>query len=261
MKSRGFIGRAASFVPGLLSLLFLPWFLHHLQPPQNADTTHAQNFARSKLEEMGPASRAEKFLIATLILVIAGWMTSPWHGIGNTVVALTGVCVLLLSRVLDWDDILENKRAWEALIWFAALLMMADQLSRQGVMQILFGPVFATIQGWPWAFGLAALVLAYFYAHYGFASLTAQISALYAIFLAAAIAIGSPISLAVWTLAFSSNLNAGITHFGTGSAPIYFGEAYVSQRAWWSIGLVVSFVNLAVWFGIGSIWWSVIGLW
>jgi DASS family divalent anion:Na+ symporter len=252
---------AASFVPGVLTLLFLPWFLHYLQPPQRSDTSHAQAFARARLAEMGPASRSEKLLFLTLLLVIAGWITSPWHGTSNTVVALTGVCALLLTRVLDWDDILGNRRAWEVLIWFATLLMMADQLSRQGVMQIVFEPMFAAVHGWPWAFTLAAVVIVYFYAHYGFASLTAQISALFPIFLAAAISLGSPAPLAVWALAFCSNLNAGLTHFGTGSAPVYFTEGYVPQRTWWLVGLILSGVNLALWIGIGSMWWSLIGLW
>jgi divalent anion:Na+ symporter, DASS family len=48
---------------------------------------------------------------------------------------------------------------------------------------------------------------------------------------------------------------------GTGSAPVYFGAGYVSQSDWWVIGFIVSVVNLAIWFGVGLIWWRVIGLW
>jgi DASS family divalent anion:Na+ symporter len=30
---------------------------------------------------------------------------------------------------------------------------------------------------------------------------------------------------------------------------------------WWRIGAVVSLVNLAVWLGVGGLWWKVLGLW
>jgi DASS family divalent anion:Na+ symporter len=65
--------------------------------------------------------------------------------------------------------------------------------------------------------------------------------------------------MAALPLAFFSNLNAGITHYGTGSAPVYFGAGYVSQTDWWKLGFIVSLVNIAVWLGIGPVWWKLIG--
>ena len=75
--------------------------------------------------------------------------------------------------------------------------------------------------------GLAALVLVYIYAHYAFASMTAHVTALYPAFFGAALAIGAPPLLAALALAYFSNLNAGLTHYGTGSAPVFFGAGYV----------------------------------
>jgi DASS family divalent anion:Na+ symporter len=251
----------AASLPGLCSFAFIPWLLHNLNPPQLRETAHAQAFAQSKLDALGPMTRKEGTLLIILGLVIVGWMTSPWHGLGITAVAMAGVCAILLSGVLTWEDILGNAKAWEVIVWFAALLMMADELSRQGVIRAIFDTGFGRLEGWPWAFSLAALALCYFYAHYGFASLTAQISALFPGFLGAALAVGAPPALAVWTLAFLSNLNAGLTHYGTGSAPVYFAGTYVSQNTWWAIGFVVSVVNLAIWLGLGPLWWNFLGLW
>jgi DASS family divalent anion:Na+ symporter len=62
-------------------------------------------------------------------------------------------------------------------------------------------------------------------------------------------------------LAFFSNLNAGLTHYGTGSAPVFFGAGYVAPGAWWKLGFLISLVNIAIWLGLGSVWWKVIGLW
>jgi DASS family divalent anion:Na+ symporter len=251
----------AASVPGLCTFAIIPWLLHELCPPDLRDTEHARDHARSKLRHIGPMSRAEKFLVAIMLVVMAGWISAPWHGISNTAVALGGVCVILLLRVISWDDLLGDRSAWDALIWFALLLMMAEQLNEQGVIGLISHSVFRHIHGWPWPVTLAALSIAYLYAHYTFASMTAHVSALFPGFLAAALAAGVPAPVAVWPLAFFSNLNAGITHYGTGSAPVYFGAGYVAQNQWWTIGFVVSVVNLAIWLGVGLIWWQIIGLW
>jgi DASS family divalent anion:Na+ symporter len=102
--------------------------------------------------------------------------------------------------------------------------------------------------------------LLYLYSHYAFASLTAHVTALYPAFLAGTLATGAPPMLAALLLAFFSNLDAGITHYGTGSAPIFFGAGYVSQAKWWKLGFLISLVNVFIWFVIGSFWWKAIGL-
>lgn len=251
----------AASLPGLCTFALIPWLLYQLSPPDLRDTEPARLHARKRLQHIGPMSRPERLLLVIMLAVVVGWITSPWHGLNNTAVALGGVCAILLTQVSSWDDLLGDKSAWDALIWFAPLLMMAEQLNEQGVIAHISGSVFSHVHGWPWPVTLAVLGLAYVYAHYTFASMTAHVSALYPGFLAAALAAGVPPQLAVWPLAFFSNLNAGITHYGTGSAPVYFGTGYVSQSNWWTIGFIVSVVNLAIWFGVGLIWWRLIGLW
>jgi len=87
------------------------------------------------------------------------------------------------------------------------------------------------------------------------------VTALYPGFLAAALVGGVPPLLAALALAYFSNLDAGITHYGTGSAPVFFGAGYVRQGEWWRIGFLISIVNLIIWMGVGMWWWKVIGLW
>ena len=251
----------AASVPGLCTFALIPWLLHQLHPPDLQDTEHARAHAREKLQHMGPMSVPERKLVVIMLGVIAGWITSPWHGVQNTTVAFAGVCALLLANVVAWDELLSDTKAWDALIWFAPLLMMADQLNEQGVIGVISGAMFQHLHGWPWALALAVLAVSYLYAHYGFASMTAHVSALFPSFLGAALAAGVPPQLAVLPLAFFSNLNAGLTHYGTGSAPVFFGPGYVTQRTWWTLGLIVCTVNMAIWLGVGLVWWHLLGLW
>lgn len=225
------------------------------------NTELARAMARDELRKMGGLSRKETWLVVILLFVMAGWITSPWHGVSNTIVALAGVSALLLTGVISWEDLLAERRAWEALIWFGALIMMADRLLQVGVVKQLSEVAFRYVHGWPAIGALVALILIYLYIHYGFASMTAQVTALYPGFLAAALANGISPVVAALSLAYFSNLNAAMTHYGTGSAPVYLGTGYVSQRTWWKVGFLLSLVNVALWLGGGLLWWKLLGWW
>src|SRR6185369_11573904 len=229
--------------------------------PEIRDTAPARDLARAELARRGPLSREEKWLMVIMVGVMVGWVSSPWHGIPNTFVALAGLSAILLAKVLTWDDLLDEKRAWDALIWFGPLVMMADQLNEIGVIKILSGKLFGLMAGWPMGLVLFALVASYCYVHYSFASMTAHVTALYPGFLAAALAAGVPPMLAALPLAYFSNLNAAMTHYGTGSAPVFFNAGYVRQSDWWRYGFFISLVNLVIWLGIGPLWWKLIGIW
>ncbi|MFP1462924.1 anion permease [Escherichia coli] len=42
---------------------------------------------------------------------------------------------------------------------------------------------------------------------------------------------------------------------------IYYGAGYVSQREWWRLGFIVMLLNIVIWFGLGAVWWKILGLW
>ena len=105
------------------------------------------------------------------------------------------------------------------------------------------------------------LSLVCFYSHYFFASNTAHVSSMYSAFLAVAIVVGTPPLLAALILAFFSNLFSGMTHYGTGPAPVLFGSGYVELGTWWKLGGLIGVVNIIVWMGIGGLWWKLIGVW
>jgi DASS family divalent anion:Na+ symporter len=251
----------AAAVPGLGSLIAVPYLIYRLCPPEIRDTQAAQSHAIGELRRMGPLSGKELRLLVILLGVMAGWVTSPWHGLHNAFVALAGVSALLLARVLAWDELLHETKAWDALVWFAGLLMMADALLDSGVIKIVSSAVFAHLTGWPWPLAAAFLACTYLYVHYGFASMTAHVTALYPGFLAAGLVAGAPPLLMALLLAYFSSLDAAMTHYGTGSAPVYFGAGYVSQATWWRVGFIASVVNLFIWLGVGSLWWKLLRLW
>jgi DASS family divalent anion:Na+ symporter len=251
----------AAFVPGVVSLAVVPWVLYRLFPPEVRETPGARALARERLADMGPVGRAEWIMLFCFVLLLTLWILSGTLGVHTTVTAMLGLVVLLVTGVLTWDDVLREKGAWDTLVWFSALVMMASYLTELGVI-----PWFSeTVGGWfggvGWLSGFLALSLVYFYSHYFFASNTAHVSAMYAPFLGVALALGTPPVLAALVLAFFSNLFSSMTHYGTGPAPVLFGAGYVEVTTWWRLGFIVSLVNLAVWLGVGGLWWRLLGLW
>lgn len=251
----------AASLPGVVSLLVVPWLLYRLDPPEVTETPNATALAREKLHAMGAVSRHEWIMLAGFVLLLTLWILGGRIALHTTVTALLGLTLLLVTGVLTWDDVLREKGAWDTLVWFSALVTMAAYLSTLGLIP-WFGETVGqrfTATAWPVAFG--ALCLVYFYSHYLFASATAHLSAMYAPFLGVALVVGTPPLLAALALGFVSNLWGSTTHYGAGPAPILFGAGYVPVTDWWKHGLVVSVANIAIWFTVGSVWWKVLGIW
>lgn len=251
----------AAIVPGILALLVIPYFLYKFYPPDLKKTPEAKQLARTELAKMGPMSKGEMILTGVFIGSLLLWSTSQYTKLDATVVALLAVCVMLATQVISWKDVIEQKNAWDTLIWMGSLVALATYLEKLKFIAWFAKTVGAMMAGIPWTMALFLLIIVYFYAHYGFASLTAHISAMYAAFAAVAVAAGAPVFLAALCLAFMSNLCMSLTHYAAGPAPIYFGSGYVDQGTWWKLGFLISVINLVIWVGVGAAWWKVLGLW
>ncbi len=251
----------AAVVPGILSLVLTPLVVYWLCAPGVTSTPEAPALARTALRNLGPMSRNEWLMAAITGCLLMAWISGPRIGLDPTSAALIAVGALLLAGVLVWDDLLQEREAWNTFIWFAVLVMLAGFLTQFGLIAWFSAHVSATFGGTPWAPGFLALSLVYFYAHYFFASNTAHIGALFAPFLAVALALGTPPYLAALVLAFFSNLFACLTHYGTAPGPILFGSGYVPLATWWKTGAVLSVVHIVVWLTVGASWWRLLGFW
>ncbi|HEX8845323.1 MAG TPA: DASS family sodium-coupled anion symporter [Pyrinomonadaceae bacterium] len=257
-----------AIVPGLISFVVVHLIIYRLFPPEIKRTPAAAEFATAELKRMGPMTRAEKMMLIVFALVatlwIIGdqlpWMTGEWlPSIHYSVVALVGICVLLLGGVLDWEDLISERGAWDVFIWYGGLVRMAEALGETGITKRFADSAATLTVGMAWWVALAVLLLIYFYAHYGFASITAHVSAMFVPFLLVVINSGAPPVLAILSLTYLSNLSASLTHYGTTPAPIWFGAGYVRQRTWWWLGFVVSVPNILIWIVGGFLWWKLLG--
>ncbi|OUI70373.1 DASS family sodium-coupled anion symporter [Serratia marcescens] len=259
----------AALVPGLCSLIVMPLVIYLLYPPEVKSTPDAPRFAREKLQALGPVTLPEKITLGVFALLLVLWagipamIFGPALAVNPTTAALIGLAVLLATGVLSWEDVLKHKGAWDTVVWFSALVMMASFLGKLGLIGWLSQTVGNGIDhmSMSWVGGTILLTLIYLYSHYFFASTTAHVTAMFAAFFAAGIALGAPPALLGLILAFSSSLMMSLTHYGTGTAPIVFGSGYVTLGEWWKAGWVMSVVNLLIWIVIGGAWWKLLGYW
>ncbi|WJD88646.1 DASS family sodium-coupled anion symporter [Serratia marcescens] len=259
----------AALVPGLCSLIVMPLVIYLLYPPEVKSTPDAPRFAREKLQALGPVTLPEKITLGVFALLLVLWagipamIFGPALAVNPTTAALIGLALLLATGVLSWEDVLKHKGAWDTVVWFSALVMMASFLGKLGLIGWLSQTVGNGIDrmGMSWVGGTILLTLIYLYSHYFFASTTAHVTAMFAAFFAAGIALGAPPALLGLILAFSSSLMMSLTHYGTGTAPIIFGSGYVTLGEWWQAGWVMSVVNLLIWMLIGGAWWKLLGYW
>ncbi|MFP7170109.1 anion permease [Terribacillus sp. 7520-G] len=251
----------ASIVPGIISLIVIPFVIFKLYPPEIKETPKATEMATVKLQSMGKLKRSEWYMIAVFLLLLVLWIFGENFGIGSTTAAFIGLVVLLLTEVLTWSDIKQEQGAWDTLVWFAVLVMMANYLNELGLVPWFSDIMSDVVSTLSWPVALLILAVVYFYSHYFFASNTAHVSAMYAAFLSVVVAAGAPPLLSALLLAFFSNLFGCLTHYGSGPAPVFFGAGFVSQQKWWGLGFLISIIHLIVWIGIGGLWWKLIGLW
>jgi len=258
-------------LPGLVCLLVMPLVIYLLSPPQMKATPDAVQYARGELDRMGPLSPKEKVMLGTFGLLLVLWANVPAMLFGAawtldpTVVAFVGLFVLIITGTLDWDDVLSEKSAWDTLIWFGALVMLAEQLNKLGVISwaalAMKDAIVASGMGWFPTAGV--LLLAFVFSHYLFASTTAHISAM----LFAFMSVGAQLLLAGYLVPFllmmtaSSAIMMTLTHYATGTSPIIFGSGYVTMGNWWRVGFVMCVLELAIFAVIGGAWWKMLGYW
>ncbi|OIV91595.1 hypothetical protein TanjilG_09007 [Lupinus angustifolius] len=252
----------AASLPALICLLATPLILYKLYPPEIKDTPEAPAIAAKKLENMGPVTKNEWIMVGTMLLAVSLWIFGDAIGIASTVAAMIGLSILLVLGVLEWNDCLLEKSAWDTLAWFAILIGMASQLTNLGIVSWMSGCVANSLQSlslsWPAA--LAVLQGAYFFIHYLFASQTGHVGALFSAFLAMLRAAGVPGVLATLALGYNTNLFGAITHYSSGQSAVYYGAGYVELPDIFKYGFLMAVTNAIIWGGVGSVWWKFLGL-
>ena len=234
-----------------------------------------QRYSRAMLETMAliayrqPITRGEMIMLGVFAILLVLWAGIPAMLLGAgwavdaTTTAFIGLSLCLVTGVLTWDDVIKEKSAWDTIVWFGALVMMATFLNKLGLIGWFAKSMETGIGhlGLGWVGASALLMLTYLYAHYAFASTTAHITAMFAAFYGAGLALGAPALPFALMMAAASNIMMTLTHYATGTSPVVFGSGYVTLGQWWKTGFIMSVVLILIWLVVGGAWWKALGYW
>ncbi len=249
----------AGLVPGLAAFIIVPLVLYKLYPPQQKKTPEAPAMASQKLKEMGPISLPEKLMLLAFVLLLTLWIIGDTIHMDATTTAFIGLALLLLTSVLTWEDVKSEKSAWDTIVWFAVLVMMASSLNELGFISWFSNLIKTQIGTMPWTLAFPVIIVTYFFSHYIFASATAHVAAMYAALLAVGISVGIPPMLLAMMLGFMGSAYGVLTHYGHGPAPVFFGSNYVDLKSWWLRGLEIGVILLVIYLVVGGGWMKLIG--
>jgi len=232
----------------------VPWVIYKVFPPEIKETPEAPKMASEVLEKMGPVSRNEWIMAGVFTGMILLWVFSSALNIDKTAVAFLGLSILMLGNVFTLDDLKHEGGALETLIWFAILYAMSLHLKEFGFMNWVGEIISSHVNGLPWIVVYAVLIVSYVLIHYFFVSQTAQMLALFPVFLGVAVEAGVPGGLMALMLLFATNFNAVITPQGSSANVIYAGSGYLEAGEIYRVGGVVTLVNTLVFLVAGTLW-------
>ena len=96
----------------------VPWIVHRVMKPEVRHTPEAPRLRIEELHKMGPLARDEWVTLAVFIGVSLLWMTSAWHRLDVTFVAMLGLAVLLTTGTMQWQAAVTERAAWDVFVWY-----------------------------------------------------------------------------------------------------------------------------------------------
>jgi len=244
----------AASVPVMVLYFLVPWIIFKIYPPELKETPEAPQIAQKALEKMGPVHKNEWIMAGTFIGMVTLWVMSGSWGLDKTAVAFLGLGILMLTNIFTLEDLRGEGNALGTLVWFSILYAMSKYLNELGFMGWVGDHISAGVAGYSWPAVYIFLIVGYVLIHYFFVSQTAQMLALFSVFLSVAIKAGVPTDLMAYMLLFATNFNAIITPQGSSANVIYTGSMYIEAGEVYKVGGIVTAVNTLVFLTIGTAW-------
>jgi len=247
-----------------VNLALMPLVLFWVFPPKKRTLekdaqgkTSVQRQAAEKLQAMGKVSFQETQMIVVFLILLLLWILGSLLGFMDaTSAAIVGVALLLIVGVLDIkEDITKHNEAFNTLLWFSVLVMLADMLSKKGFFHWLSG-VLSHIVPHNTVAGTIVVVCIFYFTQYMFASNTAHVLAIFEVCVELGINAGIAPGFIVRMLAMGC-ASGGLAPYTCATNPPYFSANYVTMKEWILVGLAMSVQYLLVIFTVGWAWESI----
>lgn len=255
----------AAILPMGIFLALAPLVIYKVYPPELKTLTEVKELAAKDLEKLGPISKEEKKLAVLFILAVLGWMLGgkiTIFNLGMQNVGFLFLALVLLTNVLDWNDVIAAKGAWNIFVWYGAFFGLASSLSSAGFytwLAEMLGNVLnlSAVNSLVVTLIILGISLA---VRYFFVSNSAFVASFYPVLFAIVLTTRANPMTVLLLLSFFSPLGALLTHYGNGAGLISFAPGYVPQNTFWKVGTIMVAVALVIFLCIGMPYWNIIGL-
>lgn len=247
-------------LPGLVCLAVMPLAMYKLAPPALKELPQAEKVAQEQLDAMPPMDRKEWVTLFVFLGMLVLWILGEHLHIKPAVVALGGLCCLLLTHVLEVEDVTGAKDIWNIMIWLSILNVIAGKLTEYGLIQHYVESLHANLAGVHWSLALGVISIIYYLARYLLPGNILHACAMFIAFSQLLIVCGVPAKVGCMALSVITAFCGIVTPYATSPCPLYFNTGYIEQKLWWRIGFIMSVVYLLIWALCGGLWWKVLGL-
>jgi len=231
-----------AIVPVTIVIIIVPRVISMYLGQENMSLELTQNYSERMLRQMKEMTKDEKYLCFVFGICLTLWITAGITGIDATLVTFIGVLILIMLNVMSWDDILNNKKAWDTFFWLGGMIVMANQLSEVGISALIGEYIAAFVEYIP-----------------VFPVQTGHVIAFAGPFMNAAEKLNIPKGLTVAFLAYYTLLCATLTHYSCGSTVMYYSQSRIKTKQFVTVGLIVGLICITVYSTIGSLWWKLLG--
>ena len=240
---------AKVMIPLMLPLfLVTPLLVYWIYPPTQKKSPEAPAWAKEELKKMGRITLKEILMASFALIALVLWIFGKELKVDATMVAIAVVALMVLTKVISWDDVIGNKPAWNIFVWFATLVALASGLNDVGILKWIGKGTETYLSTFTPTMLMISMIVLFFLLHYFFASLTAHTTALLPIFIVIAAKLIAPEQLMTFMILLTSTIGLMgiITPYGTGPSPIWYGAGYISQGKWWALGAIFATIFMSV---------------
>lgn len=245
-----------AFAPvGLILFLITPLMCYLIYPPEIKGSAEVVKWAKEESKKLGKITTKEILMIVICIIGLVLWVGSSVFGINATTTALLVIVLMCASGVITWQDFLSNKPAWSTLVWFATLVAMAAGLKNVGYLDWAGEIIKIWLKEFDTFWAMLILLLTFHLMRYLFASGTAYVTALIAIYVTLANAVsGLDVAQTMLILCLPMGFMGIITPYGTGCSPLWYGSHYISSPTFFKLGAIFAFIYMVIYMLVGIPW-------